>query len=143
LKLNWALPVAILIGGESSRLSLTVPGSSTNAAFGDVSKAGAGLPEFEVSHSGAAPCALFAVQPVGNAGAVTPSKFSWNIGDDIGITETTGGLLESPRSASFISAVTVAYAAATGPMSITANSRARLSARALSILFMAYSSVGT
>ena len=63
------------IVGESSRLSLTVAGSFTKAAFGAEFAAGDGVPEFDVVQSGAAPVALAAVQPAGRAGAVTPSKF--------------------------------------------------------------------
>ena len=67
-----------------------------NAALGDVSKAGVGLPEFEVTHSGARPMALVAVQPAGSAGAVTPSKFSWNIGVDCGIAVGSRAEFASP-----------------------------------------------
>jgi hypothetical protein len=63
------------IVGESRRLSLTLAGSSTKAAFGAESAAGVGLPELEVVHR-PVPEALVAVQPAGSAGAVTPSKFS-------------------------------------------------------------------
>ena len=57
-------------------MSLTTAGSSMNAAFGAVSEAGAGVPAFEVTQSGAGPLALVAVHPAGSAGTVTPSKFS-------------------------------------------------------------------
>ena len=56
--------------GEARRLSLTPPGSSTNATFGGVSG-----PELEVTQSGAGPEPFVAVQPAGSAGAVTASKF--------------------------------------------------------------------
>jgi hypothetical protein len=62
--------------GETRRLSLTVAGSLTNAAFGAESAAGAGFPLVDVVHSGAAPCGFVAVQPAGRVGAVTPSKFA-------------------------------------------------------------------
>src|SRR5436189_4435359 len=58
--------------GVSSRLSLTTAGSFTNASFGAVSGV-----VVEVTHkipSGF--ITLAATQPAGNAGAVTPSKFS-------------------------------------------------------------------
>ena len=47
-----------------------------NAALGGVSEGGTGTPLFEVTHSGGGPSALVANQSVGNAGGVTPSKFS-------------------------------------------------------------------
>jgi hypothetical protein len=78
-KLSCAAVVTIGMLGESSRLSLTVPGLSTKAAFGGVSKGGVGMPELEVSHSGGGPSAFVAVQPAGRAGGVTPSKFSVNV----------------------------------------------------------------
>jgi hypothetical protein len=68
-----------------------------NAAFGNESAAGAGDPELDVCHSGfgvgvgvavgvgVGTTAFVAVQPAGKAGAVTPSKFSWNAGDETGI----------------------------------------------------------
>ena len=65
--------------GESSRLSLTPWGLSTKAAFGGVSKAGEGIPAFDVVQSGGGPGAFVAVHPGGNAGGVTPSKFSLNV----------------------------------------------------------------
>jgi hypothetical protein len=49
-----------------------------NAAFGGESTGGTGTPEFEVTQSGGGPCAFVATQPGGNAGGVTPSKFSFN-----------------------------------------------------------------
>src|ERR1700681_4584621 len=60
--------------GVSSRLSLTTAGSFTKASFGAVSGV-----VVEVTHkipSGF--MALAATQPAGNAGAVTPSKLSFN-----------------------------------------------------------------
>ena len=63
--------------GESSRLSLRLSGSLTNAAFGDESKDGNGSPSFEVTHNmPSGSIALLAAQPAGSAGGVTPSKFS-------------------------------------------------------------------
>ena len=50
-----------------------------NAALGGVSAGGTGTPLFEVTHSGGGPSALVANQSVGNAGGVTPSKFSLNV----------------------------------------------------------------
>jgi hypothetical protein len=65
--------------GESSRLSLMLSGSLTNAAFGEESKGGNGSPSFEVTHNmPSGSIALLAVQPGGSAGGVTPSKFSLN-----------------------------------------------------------------
>jgi hypothetical protein len=56
---------------ESSRLSLTTPGSSTNAALGNVSAGGIGSPELDVTQSGGGPKALVANQPKGNVGGTT------------------------------------------------------------------------
>ena len=53
--------------------------SSMNAAFGDVSAGGVGTPLLEVTQSGGGPSALVANQPCGNAGGVTPSKFSLRV----------------------------------------------------------------
>jgi hypothetical protein len=50
-----------------------------NAALGGVSAGGTGTPLLEVTHSGGGPSALVANQSVGNAGDVTPSKFSLNV----------------------------------------------------------------
>jgi hypothetical protein len=66
------------IAGELRRLSLTVSGSSTKAAFGAESAAGDGVPPLDVVQSGAVPLAFAAVQPAGSAGAVTPSKLALN-----------------------------------------------------------------
>ena len=60
---------------ESSRLSLTTPGSSTNAALGGVSAGGIGSPELDVTQSGGGPKALVANQSGGNMGGTTLSKF--------------------------------------------------------------------
>jgi hypothetical protein len=76
------------IEGDSSRLSLTTAGLSTRAEFGAVSAIGVGVPEFEVSHVGAGPVALIAVQPGGSIGGVTLSKFSENSGVEVPITIT-------------------------------------------------------
>src|SRR5213080_4770385 len=62
--------------GESSLLSLTTAGSSMDAALGGVSAGGVGTPELDVTQSGGCPCAFVAVQSGGNAGGVTPWKFS-------------------------------------------------------------------
>src|SRR5437660_1465521 len=61
--------------GVSRRLSEALGGSKIKAALGDESKAGAGAPEDEVTQK-VEPLEFDAVQPVGRAGAVTPSKFS-------------------------------------------------------------------
>src|SRR4029077_8297458 len=76
-KVNCA-EVAVGIGkaSESSRLSLTTAGSSMNAALGGVSAGGIGTPESDVTHNGGGPCAFIATQSGGNAGGVTPSKYS-------------------------------------------------------------------
>src|SRR5439155_27090495 len=63
--------------GESSRLPLVVAGSFTQAALGNESAGGAGNPEFEVCQkTPSGLMALVAAHPAGNAGGVTPSKFS-------------------------------------------------------------------
>jgi hypothetical protein len=88
-KVICAGELTILMFGVSSRLSLTAAGSSTKpslgAEFGVVA---------EVTQSGAAPCALLATQPPGNAGAVTPSKFSTRlphgVGPGVGLTVAVG-----------------------------------------------------
>jgi len=46
------------------------------AALGSVSAGGIGTPESDVTQNGGGPCAFVAIQPNGNAGGVTPSKFS-------------------------------------------------------------------
>jgi hypothetical protein len=46
------------------------------AALGGVSADGMGTPEFDVPQSGGDPCAFIAIQPGGNAGGASPSKFS-------------------------------------------------------------------
>ena len=67
----------IEIMGEKRYLSLVVAGSFIHAEFGSESAAGVGAPAAEVCHRVASlPAALLATQPEGNAGAVTPSKFS-------------------------------------------------------------------
>src|SRR5882724_5825926 len=67
----------IVTGGELSRLSLTVAGSLTHAAFGSVSAGGDGNPELDVCHNTPSGLIAFAaVQPEGSVGGVTPSKFS-------------------------------------------------------------------
>ena len=77
-KVTCAEAKTIGISGESSRLSLTTEGSSINAALGSESATGVGTPEFDVTQSGARPCAFVATHSAGNAGGVTPSKFSLN-----------------------------------------------------------------
>jgi len=64
--------------GKSSSLSLITAGSSMNAALGSVSAGGLGSPELDVTQSGGGPCTFVAIQPGGNVGGVTPSKFSPN-----------------------------------------------------------------
>jgi hypothetical protein len=63
-------------GIESSRLSLTTPGSSTSAALGNVSAYGFGSPESDVTQSGGGPKALVASQSKGSVGGITSSKSS-------------------------------------------------------------------
>jgi len=46
-----------------------------NAALGSVYAGGIGAPEFDVTQNGGGPCALLAIQSVGNAGSMTLSKF--------------------------------------------------------------------
>jgi hypothetical protein len=63
-------PVAeIAIAGEINSVLPTDAGSGANASFGAVSGV-----VVEVTHGDSAPVAVV-VQPAGNAGAVTPSKF--------------------------------------------------------------------
>jgi len=50
-----------------------------NAALGNVSAGGIGPPELDVTQKGGGPCAFVAIQPGGNAGGVTLSKFSLHI----------------------------------------------------------------
>src|SRR5438552_2641844 len=72
-------------GGEVSRLSLTVAGSLTQAAFGGVSAGGVGNPELDVCHNTPSGLIAFAaVQPGGSVGGVTPSK-SWYRTHEIGV----------------------------------------------------------
>ena len=61
------------MSGVSSNLSETDGGSSINASFGCVSGV-----VVDVTQSGAPPAAFDATHPVGSAGAVTLSKFSFN-----------------------------------------------------------------
>jgi hypothetical protein len=76
-KVNRAGPPSKKLNSEeSSRLSLAVEGSSMKAAFGGESAGGVGTPEFDVSQSGAGPCAFVAIQSGGKAGGVTLSKVS-------------------------------------------------------------------
>src|SRR5678815_2936723 len=63
----------IAILGVIRCLSVTTFGSSINASLGGVSGV-----VVVVTQSGAPPAAFDATQPEGNAGAVTPSKFSLN-----------------------------------------------------------------
>src|SRR5438105_6767064 len=73
-QLTWAAAELIAMFGVSRRLSLTTAGSFTKASFGAVSGV-----VVEVTHkipSGF--IALAATQPAGKAGAVTPSKLSFN-----------------------------------------------------------------
>src|ERR1043165_1703388 len=72
-KLSCAAGDVITMLGVSRSLSDTAAGSSINASLGAVSGV-----VVDVTHSGAPPIALVATQPAGNAGAVTPSKFSFN-----------------------------------------------------------------
>ncbi len=65
------------ITGDVRSLSLIVAGSFIQAEFGNESAAGVGAPEAEVCQSVVSLLiALDAPQPAGNAGTVTPSKFS-------------------------------------------------------------------
>src|SRR5947207_1639694 len=59
--------------GVARSLSVTTAGSSIKASLGAVSGV-----VVVVTHSGAPPVALVATQFAGRAGAVTPSKFSFN-----------------------------------------------------------------
>ena len=43
-----------------------------------IGRPGIGTPEFDVTHSGGGPCAFVAIQPGGNVGGVTSSKFMPN-----------------------------------------------------------------
>ena len=87
-KLNCAAGDVITMFGVSRSLSVTTAGSSINASLGGVSGV-----VVDVTHIGAPPVALVATHPAGNAGAVTPSKFSFNavpahgvpVGDGAGV----------------------------------------------------------
>src|SRR5436190_17006693 len=72
--------------GVSRSLSVTTAGSSIKASLGAVSGV-----VVVVTHSGAPPVALVATQFAGRAGAVTPSKFSFNTvpahGVPVGVAE--------------------------------------------------------
>jgi len=69
-----------------SRLSLTVAGSLTHAAFGGESAGGDGNPELDVCHNTPSGLIAFvAVQPGGRVGGVTPSKFWENPEHPIGV----------------------------------------------------------
>ena len=108
--------MVIRIDGESSRLSTTLDGSWVNAAFGEVSATGVGDPEFEVTHNGVGGVGVgvgvivgvglgvtwVAVQPAGRFGAVTPSKFSWNIGVDCGIAVGSRAEFASPLAVTLL-----------------------------------------
>src|SRR5947207_3082128 len=67
------------------------------------------LPDWEVSQSGAGLLALVAVQPGGSGGAVTPPKFSANMGVDWGI---------SGRSKERLTAVGIVIDCADVPLSV-------------------------
>jgi hypothetical protein len=72
-------------GGELSRLSLTVAGSLTHAAFGGESAGGDGNPELDVCHkTPSGLIAFMAVQPGGSVGGVMLSK-SWKKPHGIGV----------------------------------------------------------
>src|SRR6266536_3977916 len=78
-KVNWVESLWMGMLGESSRLSLIASGSLTNAALGSESADGKGSPSFEVTHNmPSGSITLVAVHPEGNAGGVTPAKFSVN-----------------------------------------------------------------
>jgi hypothetical protein len=59
-------------------LSLITPGSSMNAAFGNVSAGGLGTPELDVTHIGGGPWTFVTTQPGRNIGGITLSKLSPN-----------------------------------------------------------------
>jgi hypothetical protein len=65
------------------------------AALGGVSADGMGTPELDVPQSGGDPCAFVAIQPGGNAGGASPSKFSLSTNGIIqgGEHEGVGNLL--------------------------------------------------
>src|SRR6187551_1875694 len=103
--------------GELSRLSLTPCGLSTKAEFGGVSKAGGGMPEFDVTQSGGGGSGSFiAVQPAGSAGGVTPSKFSLNVVSGC----TQEAVPESSTSVAAVDAEPVSPPAATSVFPIAA-----------------------
>src|SRR5687768_13010021 len=80
LKLSCAALLVIAMVGVSSTTSVTTAGSFMNAALGAVSAGGAGVPALEVTQLTVpgGPVTTVAVQPAGNAGATTPSKFCEN-----------------------------------------------------------------
>jgi hypothetical protein len=84
-KVNWAESLWIRMSGELRRLSLISSGSFTNAAFGEESADGNGSPSFDVTQNmSSGSITLIAVHPAGNAGGVTPSKFSLNTVVELG-----------------------------------------------------------
>src|ERR1700749_2395062 len=72
---------------RSSTLSLTVVVSLMNALLGAVSD-----PVVEVTQPGGGPDTAAVVQPGGNAGAVTPSKFSVHAPAGLGVGDAGGGV---------------------------------------------------
>src|ERR1043165_5472592 len=73
---------------ETRYLSLTPFWSATNALLGAVSETVATV--FHMTPLSGGEPSLLAVQPAGNAGAVTPSKFSTHGGAGVGVAVGTG-----------------------------------------------------
>ena len=85
-KVTCAEADVIGIFGVSRSLSVTTAGSSITASLGAVSGV-----VVDVTHNGAPPIALVATHPAGNAGAVTPSKFSVNEAHGVTVGVGVGG----------------------------------------------------
>lgn len=75
-----------------------------NAALGGESATGVGIPEFDVTHNGAGPCAFVATHSAGSAGGVTLSKFSLNCVH--GPRRRTVDCLITPKAANQVTACT-------------------------------------
>lgn len=87
----------MLIDGESSRLLDTAPKSAMKAEFPGESAAGNGIPEFDVCQNTPSGATTFvAVQPDGNAGTATLSKFSTKTSLGTSVTETDADAVPLP-----------------------------------------------
>src|SRR5882724_11914521 len=99
--------------GESSCLSLTVAGSSMNAALGGVSAGGVGTPELDVAH-------VVLDQPEGSDGGITSSNDS--VKSKLGLRQRTSTCsLSSIATATAILVRATAAAVTTSGKSIKGN----------------------